>query len=438
MSIVNGVEQSRHLATAIPGPKSAALHARKTAAVSAGIGVTLPVYIERAGGGILQDIDGNRLIDLGSGIAVTTVGNANPEVVAGVRAQVEAFTHTCFMVTPYEGYVQVCETLNRLTPGNHEKRSVLLNSGAEAVENAVKIARRHTGRDAVVVVEHGYHGRTNLTMGMTAKNAPYKDGFGPFTPELYRVPTSYPFRDRGLKGPEMAAIATTRIEKEIGAHNVAAIVIEPIQGEGGIRPLSDAFIRASREICTRTGTVLIHDEVQCGCGRTGKWFGYQHFGVTPDVITLAKSLCAGVAGGAMLTTVDLAKHLRPGMHASTFGGNPIAAAAGVATIRMIEEEGLLDHVDRAAEAFRKRLLALKDSCDVVSDVRVMGMMIGVELTIDGAAVVQACLDRNLLVNATQGRVIRLLPAMTISEAEVEEGCEKLAEAIREVAARGAA
>ena len=196
---VNHVEQSRHLATAIPGPRSQALQARKVAAVSAGIGVTLPVYIERAGGGILQDIDGNRLIDLGSGIAVTTVGNANPDVVEGVRAQVEAFTHTCFMVTPYEGYVEVCETLNRVTPGTHEKRSVLLNSGAEAVENAVKIARRHTGRDAVVVVEHGYHGRTNLTMGMTAKNMPYKEGFGPFTPEVYRVPMSYPFRDRGSR-----------------------------------------------------------------------------------------------------------------------------------------------------------------------------------------------------------------------------------------------
>ena len=200
--------QERRLVTEIPGPRSLAMQARKTAAVSAGVGVMLPVYVERAGGGVVIDADGNSLIDMGSGIAVTTVGNANPEVAAAVQAQVANFTHTCFMVTPYAGYVEVCEALNRLTPGDHEKRSALLNSGAEAVENAVKIARAYTKRQAVVVLEHGYHGRTNLTMGMTAKNMPYKHSFGPFAPEIYRVPASYPFRDRGLKGPEMAEIAS--------------------------------------------------------------------------------------------------------------------------------------------------------------------------------------------------------------------------------------
>lgn len=218
------VPQERRLVTSIPGPRSVALQARKTSAVSAGVGVMLPVYIVRAGGGVLVDADGNSFIDMGSGIAVTTVGNANPEVVEGVQRQVAEFTHTCFMVTPYSGYVEVCEALNRLTPGDHEKRSALFNSGAEAVENAVKIARAYTKRQAVVVVEHGYHGRTNLTMALTAKNMPYKHSFGPFAPEVYRVPTSYPYRDRGLKGPEIARIAITRIEKEIGAANVAAII----------------------------------------------------------------------------------------------------------------------------------------------------------------------------------------------------------------------
>jgi acetylornithine/N-succinyldiaminopimelate aminotransferase len=200
-------------------------------------------------------------------------------------------------------------------------------------------------------------------------------------------------------------------------------------------PAPEGFLQGLRRICDERDLLLVFDEVQCGCGRTGKWFGYQHFGVTPDVITLAKSLCAGVAGGAMLTTVELAKHLRPGMHAATFGGNPLAAAAGIAAIRMIEEEGLLEHVERIADVFRQRLHELKGRCEAVRDVRVMGMMIGVELTIDGAPVVQAALDRQLLVNCTQGRVIRLLPAMTLTEAEVHDGCDRLADAIVEVAAR---
>jgi acetylornithine/succinyldiaminopimelate/putrescine aminotransferase len=213
------------------------------------------------------------------------------------------------------------------------------------------------------------------------------------------------------------------------------ILVEPILGEGGVVPAPEGFLQGLRRICDERDLLLVFDEVQCGCGRTGKWFGYQHFGVTPDVITLAKSLCAGIAGGAMLTTVELAKHLRPGMHASTFGGNPIAAAAGIAAIEMIEQEKLLDHVEHTAAVFRERMLELKERCDVVRDVRVLGMMIGIELSIDGAAVVQACLDKNLLVNCTQGRVIRLLPAMTLTEAEVHEGCDRLAAAIVEVAAR---
>jgi len=201
-------------------------------------------------------------------------------------------------------------------------------------------------------------------------------------------------------------------------------------------PAPEGFLQGLRRIADAHDLLLVFDEVQCGCGRTGKWFGYQHFGVTPDVMTLAKSLCAGVAGGAMLTTVDLAKHLRPGMHAATFGGNPLAAAAGIAAIEMIERDGLLAHVDTVAEIFRERLTALKERCDVVTDVRVLGMMIGVELSIDGTAVVQACMDRKLLVNCTQGRVIRLLPAMTITPDEVRDGCDRLADAIVEVASRG--
>src|SRR5918994_1049351 len=238
------LSQQRILATEIPGPRSLALQARKMAAVSAGVGTTLPVYVEQAGGGILRDVDGNQLIDFGSGIAVTTVGNAAPRVVERVTEQVADFTHTCFMVTPYEEYLEVAEALNDLTPGDHEKRSALFNSGAEAVENAVKVARHYTGRNAVVAFDHAYHGRTNLTMALTAKNMPYKHRFGPFAPEVYRVPMSYPLRDGGLPGPVAAARAIEMIEKQVGADNVAAVLIEPVQGEGGFVVPAEGFLPA--------------------------------------------------------------------------------------------------------------------------------------------------------------------------------------------------
>jgi acetylornithine/succinyldiaminopimelate/putrescine aminotransferase len=238
-----------------------------------------------------------------------------------------------------------------------------------------------------------------------------------------------------LAGFQYAPHGDLEAVEKIIDDQTGGILVEPILGEGGVVPAPAGFLEGLRRICDDRDLLLVFDEVQCGCGRTGKWFGYQHFGVVPDVITLAKSLCAGVAGGAMLTTVELAKHLRPGMHAATFGGNPIAAAAGIAAIEMIEEQGLLAHVEAVANRFRERLTAFQATGDVVRDVRVIGMMIGVELSIDGAAVVQAALERNLLVNATQGRVIRLLPAMNISAAEVDEGCDRLCAAITEVAGR---
>ena len=239
------IEQKRILATTIPGPASQAMHARKTAAVSAGVSTGLPVYVVEGSGGIVRDVDGNQLIDFGSGIAVTTVGNGNQRVIDAVTEQINAFTHTCFMVTPYDVYVEVCEKLNALTPGEHEKRTALFNSGAEAVENAVKIARHATGRTAVVAFDHGYHGRTNLTMGLTAKNMPYKDGFGPFASELYRVPMAYPFRWPG--GAEACAAdalrtVTDQIHAQVGEKNCAAVIIEPIQGEGGFIVPPDGFL----------------------------------------------------------------------------------------------------------------------------------------------------------------------------------------------------
>src|SRR3954447_24889266 len=262
------LEQSRHLATDLPGPRSVELMRRKQAAVSAGVATTMPVFATRAAGGIVEDVDGNRLIDLGSGIAVTTVGSSAPRVVEAVSAQAAAFTHTCFMVTPYEGYVAVAEQLARVTPGEHEKRSALFNSGSEAVENAVKIARSHTGRNAVVVFDHAYHGRTNLTMAMTAKNMPYKKGFGPFAGEVYRAPMSYPFRDADeIDGKLAARRAIALIEAQVGAADLACIVIEPVQGEGGFIVPAPGFLAALAEWCRANDVLFVADEVQSGFGR---------------------------------------------------------------------------------------------------------------------------------------------------------------------------
>jgi 4-aminobutyrate aminotransferase/(S)-3-amino-2-methylpropionate transaminase len=431
VTVDNGIAQERRLVTAIPGPRSQALQARKTAAVSAGVGVTLPVYVARAGGGILVDVDGNSLIDLGSGIAVTTVGNANPLVVEGVREQVEAFTHTCFMVTPYAGYVEVCEALNRLTPGTAEKRSALFNSGAEAVENAVKIARAHTRRQAVVVVEHGYHGRTNLTMALTAKSMPYKHSFGPFAPEVYRVPMSYPFRDRGLKGPEVARLATTRIEKEIGAENVAAIIIEPIQGEGGFIVPGDGYLRAMAAFAERHGIVFVADEIQSGFCRTGDWFASEHEGVVPDLITTAKGIAGGMPLAAVTGRADIMDSVHAGGLGGTYGGNPVACAGALGAIRWMEEADACS-LARGIEALMlPRLTSMAERYPAIGDIRGRGAMIAIELvqpgTLEPDAALAATLNRHChengvvtLTTGTYGNVFRFLPPLTMPHPLLEE------------------
>src|SRR3954470_23227519 len=281
-------------------PSSAELHRRRSEAVARGVSSMIPSYVSSAGGGTMTDVDGREWVDFAAGIAVTNVGNAAPRVVAAVRDQVERFTHTCFMIAPYEQYVAVCEQLAELTPGDFEKRSALFNSGAEAVENAVKIARHATGRPAVVVFDHAYHGRTNLTMALTAKNMPYKHRFGPFAPEIYRVPMSYPFRDpAGMTGAEAAARALRQVETQIGAANVAAVLLEPVQGEGGFVVPAEGFLPAVADWCREVGAVFIADEVQTGFCRTGDWFASDHEGVVPDLVTMAK----GIAGGLPLAAV---------------------------------------------------------------------------------------------------------------------------------------
>jgi acetylornithine/N-succinyldiaminopimelate aminotransferase len=391
-------------------PEEVAAPARKEVEVFVALGVPDPRT--------LATNEGHEYLDLFPGWGCNLLGHCPGPVVKAVQEQVAKLIHV-----PNTWYTEPQgEWAKLLAERSFGGQAFFCNSGTEANEAAIKLVRLRTNgeRYKLITFQGGFHGRTMGSVTATAQPK-YHEGLGPMLAGFQYAPHG-----------DLAAV------EQLVDDRTGGILIEPILGEGGVVPAAPGFLEGLRRICDERDLLLVFDEVQCGCGRTGKWFGYQHFGVTPDVITLAKSLCAGVAGGAMLTTVELAKHLRPGMHAATFGGNPLAAAAGVAAIRMIEEDGLLEHVDRAAAAFRTRLMALQETCDAVRDVRVIGMMIGVELSIDGAAVVQACLDRNLLVNATQGRVIRLLPAMTITEAEVEEGCEKLAEAIREVAARGSA
>ena len=442
--VINGVEQSRKLITEVPGPRSQGLLARKMQAVSAGVGVGLPVFITKAAGGILVDADGNSLIDMGSGIAVTTVGNANPEVVAGVQNQVANFTHTCFMVTPYEGYVQVCEALNRLTPGDHEKRSALFNSGAEAVENAVKVARAYTGRQSVVVVEHGYHGRTNLTMGMTAKNMPYKQSFGPFAPEIYRVPVSYPFHDGPHSGVEVAKWATSRIEKEIGAANVAAIVIEPILGEGGFIVPAPGYFKAMADFAQANGIIFVADEIQSGFCRTGNWFASEFEGVIPDLITTAKGIAGGMPLAAVTGRAEIMDSVHSGGLGGTYGGNPVACAAALGSIKWMEENDANARAREIESIMIPRLRDMQVNHPTIGDIRGRGAMLAIELVAPGtlepnadrtAALNKYCHQHGVvtLTAGTYGNVFRFLPSLTMPRHLLEDALNVLESAFEATA-----
>jgi 4-aminobutyrate aminotransferase / (S)-3-amino-2-methylpropionate transaminase / 5-aminovalerate transaminase len=434
------VTQQRLLRTAIPGPRSVSLHGRKTAAVAQGVGTTLPVYVERAGGGIVVDVDGNQLIDFGSGIAVVSVGNAAPRVVEAVQRQVADFTHTCFMITPYEEYVAVAEALNDLTPGSFAKRSALFNSGAEAVENAVKIARSYTGRAAIVAFDHAYHGRTNLTMSLTAKNMPYKHRFGPFAGEIYRVPMAYPFR--WPTGPEHCAdeafaAFVDDVHTQVGEANTAAVIVEPIQGEGGFVVPAPGFLSRVAQWCAEQGILFIADEIQTGFCRTGDWFACSYEGIEPDLITTAK----GIAGGLPLAGVTGRAEIMDAVHVGglggTYGGNPVACAAALAAIETMRADDLVGAARRIESIMKPRLEALADKYEVIGDVRGRGAMLAVELVVGAgdrtpnpvltAAISSACHRDGLitLTAGTYGNVLRFLPPLVIGEALLSEGLDIL-------------
>ncbi len=431
--------QERRIVTEIPGPRSRELLSRKQHAVPGGVSIALPVFAAAAGGGVVVDVDGNSLIDLGSGIAVTGVGNAAPEVVGAVTAQVAQFTHTCFTITGYEGYVAVAEALNRITPGTHEKRTALFNSGAEAVENAVKIARSHTRKQAVVVFDHAYHGRTNLTMAMTAKSMPYKSGFGPFASEIYRASLSYPYRD-GRGGAEAAAIAISQIEKQIGAASLAAIVIEPIQGEGGFIVPAPGFLPALAAWATENDVVFIADEIQTGFSRTGALFACEHEGVVPDLITTAKGIAGGLPLSAVTGRADIMDAAHAGGLGGTYGGNPIACAAALASIELFEHGGLTDRAREIESVLRGALNALRVEDPRIGDVRGRGAMMAVELVDPETRDPDAALTKRvaefagaagviLLTCGTYGNVIRFLPPLTISDDLLREGVRVVREAL---------
>jgi 4-aminobutyrate aminotransferase / (S)-3-amino-2-methylpropionate transaminase / 5-aminovalerate transaminase len=444
---MTALPQERRLVTAVPGPKSQQLQARRTAAVAQGVGSTLPVFVTRAGGGIIEDVDGNRLIDFGSGIAVTGVGASAEAVVRRAAAQLADFTHTCFMVTPYEGYVAVAEALAELTPGDHAKKSALFNSGAEAVENAVKIARAYTKRQAVVVFDHGYHGRTNLTMALTAKNMPYKHGFGPFAPEVYRVPVAYGYRwPTGAEnaGPEAAAQAVDQIAKQVGAENVAAIVIEPVLGEGGFIEPARGFLPAIRQFAAEHGIVFVADEIQSGFCRTGQWFACEDEGIVPDLITTAK----GIAGGLPLAAVTGRAEIMDAAHAGglggTYGGNPVACAGALGAIETMKELDLNAAARRIEQVMKTRLTAMAEKYEVIGEVRGRGAMIAIELVKDRttkepapeatAALARACHTAGLVVLTcgTYGNVLRFLPPLVIGEDLLTEGLGIIEQALAHI------
>ncbi|WP_085369348.1 4-aminobutyrate--2-oxoglutarate transaminase [Leifsonia sp. NCR5] len=439
---VYSVAQERRIVTAVPGPKSQELHQRRLAVVPTGVSSTLPVYIAKANGAILVDVDGNQFVDFGAGIGVTTVGHTETAVVDAAAAQLQDVIHTLFTITPYEEYVRVAELLAAHTPGDHAKKTVLVNSGAEAVENGVKIARKHTGRRAVAVLDHAYHGRTNLTMAMNFKAMPYATGFGPFAGDVYHAPSSYPYHD-GLSGAEAAARTIAYLEKVVGASDLACLVAEPIQGEGGFMVPADGYLPALQEWCTANGVVFIADEIQSGMARTGAYYASEHFGLVPDLVLSAKGIAGGLPLAAVTGRAEIMDSAQPGGLGGTFGGNPVAAAAAVAVFESIEKNHLLAEGKRIENSLKPALLALQEKYDIIGDVRGIGAMLAIELVQPGTAstskepnpeavtaIVAYAAQHGLLVLSagTYGNVLRFLPSLAVSDALIADAVQVLDDA----------
>ena len=448
-----------NLVTEIPGPKSRALLARRAQAVPRGVPAVTPIAVVHAEGAVITDADGNRLIDFGGGIGVVNTGHRHPSVVDAVRNQLDHFAHVCFPVSTYEPYVELAERLNRLTPGDHPKRTFLLNSGAEAVENAIKVARHFTGRQAVVCFEHGFHGRTNLAMALTSKVMPYKKGFGPFAPEVYRIPFPYCYRCGeagkrggrplgGWEGGDCCMASRERLEQMFASivdpDSVAAIIMELELGEGGFVPAPKEYVTTLAAFARDHGILFIADEIQTGFGRTGKLFACEHYGLVPDLITTAKSLAGGLPLAAVTGRADVMEAPQVGGLGGTYGGNPLACAAALAVLDAMEAEHLPARAARMGDQIRARFCQWAARHECIGDVRGLGAMVGMELVVDRsskkpdkaltARLIAAALERGviLLSAGTYGNTVRILAPLTTPDSIVEEGLDAVEQALEAI------
>jgi len=431
---------SRQVVTEIPGPKSRALHERRMKSVSAGVSATFPIYADHAHDAIIVDVDGNQFLDLTGGIGVMTVGHTNAAVVGAVSNQVAKLTHTLFAVAGYEPYIEVCELLAAHTPGDFAKKSVLVNSGAEALENVVKIARKYTGRTEIAVLQHGYHGRTNLTSAMNYNMHPYGTGFGPLAGSVHHAPNSSPFHD-GLSGEEAAERTITFLEKRVGTTQIACLVVEPIQGEGGFIVPAEGYLPALLKWCHDNGIVYVSDEVQSGMARTGAYFACEHFGIVPDLVASAKGIGGGMPIAAVTGRAEIMDASHPGGLGGTFGGNPVCCAAVIAVFDEVHKRDLLGEAKRIEKTMKPALEALQAKHAVIADVRGIGAMLAVEFqdpsthkpAPEVAKAVQAyALEKGVLIltAGTFGNVLRFLPAVVITDEQIMEAVAVLDEAIQ--------
>lgn len=433
---------SIQLVTSIPGPRSRELMVRKERAVPGAISVLVPAAIERASGALVTDVDGNTLIDLAGGLGAMNVGHSAPAVVQAVQEVAARFTHTDFSVMPYESYIRLAEELGRRAPGAFPKKAAFFNSGAEAVENAVKFARKYTGRRGLIAMEGAFHGRTNLTMALTSKVRPYKEGFGPFAPEVYRVPFPYPYRWPGAPdAAEVARQAVAALERalttQVSPSETAAVILEPIQGEGGFVVPPPEYLPMVQELCRRHGILLIADEIQTGYGRTGRFFAAEHFGIEPDLICVGKSMAAGLPLSGVIGRAEIMDAAADSTIGGTYVGNPIACAAGLAVLQELDRGHLLARADVLGRRLRHRLEGLARRCPLLGEVRGLGAMIGVELVRDRtlrtpadretAEVIRRCIQNGVIVvrAGLYSNVIRFLLPLVITDEQLDEALDVL-------------
>jgi 4-aminobutyrate aminotransferase / (S)-3-amino-2-methylpropionate transaminase / 5-aminovalerate transaminase len=438
---------SRRPPDELPGPESSRWRQRRDESVPRAIFNTVPIFVAAGDGAEVTDIDGNTFIDFAGGLGVLNVGRGNPRVMEAVRAQVDKFLHECWHVAMYPGYVELAERLNEITPGDHEKKTMLANSGAEAVENAVKVARYATGREGVIAFTNAFHGRTFMALTLTAKEMPYKKGFGPFAPEVYRAPFPYSFRcPAGRQREDCCDLSCLEqtvdlIDTQIGFDNVACVVIEPVQGEGGFIVAPDNYLTELRAVCSERNILLIDDEIQSGMGRTGKLYAIEHYGVIPDIVTTAKSLAAGLPLSAVTGRAEVMEAPHVAGLGGTYGGNPVACAAALAVIAELTETDLLERAEKQGRLIRDRLDPLEQKLGLVGEVRGLGPMVGIELVTDEstkepaelqtAAVVKRCHEQGVLIlkTGTYDNVVRLLAPLVISEDDLGRGLDVLVEAL---------